>query len=283
MITENLTLSEFPKDINKIQSISPNIKYRTNTFNLFKDNSDKNNNNLIKTQPNQEKDKTFFNKNITVSNNNNSMDHPLVFYALGKINESKIENKTIPLYTSQGFRSHSNDLIKRNILSYNSTFFDNLKNKKQNNTINHKIIEENDYLNPIKIYKSFHKYIPNKNCENQETYNLAKKKMYSRDIFSNIKKGMYISKNEFMDQKNRLINEKTKIKKPKIKIQNSLDDSKFDDNKKHYISSHTENNDKFIFKDPIDHTREDLKSKDWRFDRNYKKFIKHKNWWKSDK
>ena len=29
--------------------------------------------------------------------------------------------------------------------------------------------------------------------------------------------------------------------------------------------------------------KEELMSKNWRFDRNYKMFIKHKNWWKCDK
>ena len=43
------------------------------------------------------------------------------------------------------------------------------------------------------------------------------------------------------------------------------------------------NNNKYIFKDPNDYTRKELISKNWRFDRNLKQFIKHKNWWKPDK
>ena len=293
MISEKLTLTENPKDMNKSLSISPHIKYKTKYFNLFKTNMNQNNNNdnnLTKSSPNGEKEKDSFNKSIKISNNNNPLDHPLVFYALGKVNKSKIDNKTLPLYTSQGFHSYSNDLIRRNILSLNTlnnTFFDNIKKTNENSSVKHKILEENDYLNPIKIYKSFHKYIPNKNCFNQETYNLAKKKIYSRDIFSNIKKGVNITKKEFIEQKKNLMDDKIKsvelkIKKPNIKIKHSFDDTKYDNDKK-YNTIHTDNNNKYIFKDPIDHTKEELKSKEWRFDRNYKNFIKHKNWWKRDK
>ena len=38
-------------------------------------------------------------------------------------------------------------------------------------------------------------------------------------------------------------------------------------------------NNRYIFKDPNDYTKKELKSKEWRFDRNFTKFIKHRNWW----
>ena len=49
------------------------------------------------------------------------------------------------------------------------------------------------------------------------------------------------------------------------------------------MNTELNNSNRYIFKDPNDYTKEELKNKEWRFDRNYKMFIKHKNWWNSDK
>ena len=288
MNSEQNQLKETSNEINVKQPSIPNIENKTNSFNGLKINLNHNNNSANnQTQQNQEK--TFYNKINLTEENNKSKDHPLLFYALGKLNKNIIDNNTIPLYTSQGFRSSSNDVIKRNLLSIHTSYFDELKKKKDNTIINNQITEENDYLNPIKIYKSIHKYNIHNNCINQETYNLAKKKMYSKDILSNIKRGLLITKKDFIEQKNKALSEKQsnitdlKEKRSDLKLRHSFDTNK---DKNEYLNKTINTgriNNKFLFKDPIDHTKEELKSKDWRFDRNNKMFIKHKNWWKPDK
>ena len=51
-----------------------------------------------------------------------------------------------------------------------------------------------------------------------------------------------------------------------------------------YKTINTENgNNKFIFKDPNDYTIEVLKGKNFKFDRNNKIFLKHRNWWNVEK
>ena len=180
--------------------------------------------------------------------------------------------------------------MKRNLFSIHTSLYDELRKKKDYSTINNQIIEDNDYLNPIKIYKSFHKYnVPN-NCINGETYNLAKKKMYSKDIISNIRKGLFITKKDFIEQKQKALNQKIsksidlKEKRQDLQLKHSIDNTKIEKNEYLNKTINTERiNNKFIFKDPNDHTKEELKSKDYKFDRNNKMFIKHKNWWKPDK
>lgn len=254
-----------------------NLKYKTNSFNIFKSNlqlnANKNNNNNTLQNPYTKK------MNLSLENNDSELEHPLVFYALGKIkNKNKmINNNNLALYTSQGFRSSSNDMIKRNMFSINASCFDNMKKNKEYSTIKKQILEDNNYLNPIKIYKSFHKYDVDNNCINQETFNLTKKKYYSRDRLSKIKTGLYLTKKEFYEQKKNLLENKNKYKTINTDI--NIDSTKNYDNNE--INNNKDN--KYYFKDPTDYTKEELKSKNWRFDRNYKMFIKHKNWWKCDK
>ena len=287
MNSEQNVLKEPSNGINTNQPSMPIIENKANSLNGHNINLNHDKNiEINQINPNQEK--TFYNK-INLTEENNKSKVPLDFYALGKLDNYKIDNNSIPLYTSQGFRSSSNDMIKRNIFSIHNSYFDELRKKKDNSIINKQITEENDYLNPIKIYKSIHKYNVDNNCINQETYNLAKKKMYSKDILSNIKRGLFITKKDFIEQKNKALSEKQsnitdlKEKRSDLKLRHSFDTNK---DKNEYLNKTINTgriNNKFLFKDPIDHTKEELKSKDWRFDRNNKMFIKHKNWWKPDK
>ena len=277
MNSENIESSK-EKEINSNNSNNtfiPNLKYKTNAFNSFRkdliNNNNINNPNYSQTNPNSRKTKM----NLSLENNDSELNHPLVFYALGKVkNQNKsLNNSNISLYRSQGFRSSSNDMIKRNVLSMNSTCFDDMKKKsKEYSTIKKQILEDNDYLNPLKIYKSFHKYDVHNNCINQETYNLAKKKYYSRDRISNIKTGLYLTRKQFNEQKKNLLQNNTNYKTLNTDINNDLNNN-----------NKSDNSDKYYFKDPTDYSKEELKSKQWRFDRNYKMFIKHKNWWSNDK
>lgn len=301
MNSEQIVLPDVSKDVNDKnynQTFFPNTNLSPKIFKSPEKDAVPNINNLtnqINTKSNQ--DKTFYQKNVSLTeeNNNNSKEHPLVFYALGKINNLKKNDISIPLYTSQGFRSTSNDLLKRNMHSINTSYYDELKKKKEYGTIKKQITEENDYLNPIKVFKTFRKYDINESCINSETYNIAKKKMYSRDRYSNIKKGQYITKKQFLEEKERLLNKR--ISKsidfkevPDNKLKYSFENTRYNynnndnNNDKLYKTINTEiNTNKSIFKDPKDYTIEQLKSQDWRFDRNFKQFLKHKNWWKSDK
>ena len=122
-----------------------------------------------------------------------------------------------------------------------------------------------------------------------ETYNLTKKKMYSRDRYSNIKTGHNISKKEFIEQKKNLLHrdlsKSLDFKKRHInEFENSLDDSKNENKAKLYNTINAENsNNKVIFKDPNDYTKEVLKERNFKFDRNNKIFLKHRNWWNVEK
>ena len=266
--------------------ISPNINYKTDSFNSIKKELQLNNKEIKnETKP----IKANINiKDLNISKNiNDTKEHPLLFYALGKVNKEKINNDNFPLYTSQGFRSSSNNLIKRNLFSINSSCFDELKKKKEYSTIKKQKLGENDYIKNFRLYNSFHKFDVYNNCLNQETFNLAKKKFYSRDRFSNIKKGLLITKKEFNEQKNRLINKGSKsidFKEKRIELSfNKNKNLEKNENLYQTINTETNINNKYFFKDPNDYTKEELKSKEWRFDRNYKKFIKHKNWWLPNK
>ena len=62
------------------------------------------------------------------------------------------------------------------------------------------------YLTPLNVFKTIQKYdLPN-NVINQETYNIAKEKLFAKDILSTIRKGRCISKNDLIFQKQNLMN-----------------------------------------------------------------------------
>lgn len=294
MISEEKPLSNVSR--NKEQpmqegSLIPNIKYNSNAFNTVKNNFDSKNT-PEQSQLESYRDKTFYHGSFQKENNiNNVKDHPLLSYYNSKINDSlKEKYNHFPLYTENGLNNVPNDIVKRNIYSINTRYFDHLKKKKEFSLPKKKANdEEPDNFSSIKIYKSYdHKYIPDC-CINMETYNLTKKKMYSRDRYSNIKTGHNISKKEFIEQKKNLLHrdlsKSLDFKKRHInEFENSLDDSKNENKVKMYSTINTENsNNKFVFKDPNDYTKEVLKERNFKFDRNNKIFLKHRNWWNVEK
>ena len=294
MISEETPLSKTSRNkAEPIQeeSLIPNIKYNSNTFNAVKNNFDPKNT-IDQTQAESYRDKTFYHGSMQKANNiNNVKDHPLLSYYKSKLNDSlKEKYNHFPLYIENGLNNVPNDIVKRNIYSINTRYFDHLKKKKEFSIPKKKTKdEENDNFSSIKIYKSYnHKYIPDC-CINMETYNLTKKKMYSRDRYSNIKTGLNITKKEFIEQKNKLLNrdlsKSLDFKKRHInEFENSLDDSKNENKAKLYNTINAENsNNKVIFKDPNDYTIEVLKDKNLKFDRNNKIFLKHRNWWNVEK
>lgn len=243
------------------------------------------------------------NENLDKNINRRSLD----FYALGKVhNYNKITQFISP---NNGFRSTSNNLLKRNYFSINNRLFDDLKNAnpKKQATIYGQNINENNYLTPFNVFNSFQRYdLPN-NVVNQETYNLAKEKLFAKDIFSPIKKGKYLSRNDYFTQKQNLIgnnNDKqflTPNNKPingdnikelkrynsSINIKENERDMKNDIINKELIGSkkliHSSSTKAFIPKNPKDFTKEVLKNTITHFDKNYTHIVRDRNWWKVNK
>lgn len=241
--------------------------------------------------------------NIIKSNSNNNIKiHPLVFYTLGKVHDP-------PIYTSKfcannGFQSTSNDLLTRNMLSVNSYKYDNLKNNKNDAKLSQQNIDENNYLKPLEIFKTYKKYSLGSNVVNKETYNISKEKLFAKSDVSSIKKGLNITYNEFMKCKNRLLTENSasniyKTFKDKIKDKN-LQRAKTKTNYKlnnksdvitnklvldniSNINDNKVNKPRIKYVNPNDYTKKQLTSNFFYFDKNNKQFMRHKNWWIPDK
>ena len=141
--------------------------------------------------------------------------HPLEYYALGKINK-EFYNNSSTFYNLSSLSSprirvnnSSHDLFNRNLLSVNNSYFDKFKQVKKSATLNQLNKNEPNYLNPLLLYK----IRKAENIESQkrnninslEWLNIIKSKLFSIDINSKIKNGSNISRNEFYDQKNKMI------------------------------------------------------------------------------
>jgi hypothetical protein len=141
--------------------------------------------------------------------------HPLEYYALGKINK-EFYNNSSTFYNLSSLSStrirvnnSSHDLFNRNLLSVNNSYFDKFKQVKKSATLNQLNKNEPNYLNPLLLYK----IRKAENIESQkrnninslEWLNIIKSKLFSIDINSKIKNGTNISRNEFYEQKNKMI------------------------------------------------------------------------------
>jgi len=102
----------------------------------------------------------------------------LDFYAIGNM-PKEIEIPKIK-YNS-AIKDNSNDLLNRNKLSLNSHNLENLRNSHKNlsSIINSKI-ENNNYLDPLRVYKSTDNYNISNNMVNKETYRLTKEKLFAK-------------------------------------------------------------------------------------------------------
>ena len=252
-------------------------------------------------------------KNNNLSNNKNKNNinfRSIEFYALGKVNNYKKINHFIP--NNNGFRSTSNNLLKRNYFSINNRIFDDLKdrNPKKQATIYEQNIDENNYLTPLNVFNSFQRYDLPSNVVNQETYNIAKEKLFAKDIFSTIKKGNHISRNDFVSQKQNLLgtadtkdnkfltpNNNRSINDDNIKEfkrYNSCINIMEENREKKYSEINKEkNNDKklinssssraFVPKNPKDFTKEILANTIIHFDKNHTNIVRDRNWWKINK
>ena len=251
------------------------------------------------------------NNNLSNDKNKNNINvRSIEFYALGKVNNYKKINHFIP--NNNGFRSTSNNLLKRNYFSINNRIFDDLKDKnpKKQATIYEQNIDENNYLTPLNVFNSFQRYDLPSNVVNQETYNIAKEKLFAKDIFSTIKKGNHISRNDFVSQKQNLLgtadtkdnkfltpNNNRSINDDNIKEfkrYNSCINIMEENREKKYSEINKEkNNDKklinssssraFVPKNPKDFTKEILANTIIHFDKNHTNIVRDRNWWKINK
>ena len=275
---------------------------KLNNIDISKSHSMQINSNLLKDLKNNNYNFQS-NENLDKNINRRSID----FYALGKVSNYHKITQFIP--PNNGFRSTSNNLLKRNYFSINNRHFDDLKNinPKKQATIYEQNINENNYLTPFNVFNSFQRYdLPN-NVVNQETYNIAKEKLFAKDNFSSIKKGKNLSRNDYFLQKQNLLGNNSdkqfltpnnkpidndNIKELKrynsmINIKETERDMKNDIINKELIESkkliHSSSTKAFIPKNPKDFTKEVLKNNIAHFDKNYTHIIRDRNWWKVNK
>ena len=287
-------------NIKKNQLLSPHIRIKKNNSVIIS-----NNDNFSKPQS-MSINTTILND---MKNNDNNCDkkynnlslHSLDFYALGKDNNYKKQN--IFIQPNNGFPSTSNNLLKRNYFSINNRYYDYLKNicPKKQATIYEQNINENNYLTPISIYNSYYKYNIPSNVINKGTYNIAKEKLFAKDISSSIKKGNLVSRNDFILEKIKLMkiknnknyltptnksinNIKTKeFKKYRSCIELKDKDEDIEKNEKNEIKKkleHSSSTKEFIPENPKDPTKEELKNRITYFDKSHEQFIRNRNWWK---
>ena len=170
--------------------------------------------------------------------------HPLEFYALGKINNN-MYNGSSTFYNSSSLSSprlrannSSHDLFDRNLLSVNNSFFDNLKQVKNTASLTQLNRNENDYLNPLLIYKirkeNNKESQKRNNINSLEWLNLIKNKLFAVDINSKIKNGTNVSRNYFYELKN----------KKNISSKNILDNN---NNHNHSYENDNKNNSSYQF------------------------------------
>ena len=210
--------------------------------------------------------------------------HPLDFYTLGKIPSTTTINPF--LVWNKAIRSNSNDIIYRNALSINTKKYNELDINKKLSNIYEQNITENNYMEPIKTYKTYEKYNLPKNATNTGMYKLMKEKYFSKDIHSKITQGKCLSKKDFLKQKERI------MKKEILNMNNisSNKDKKFEEIKIDGIKNKYKNEDikkinkslsytkGLIYRDPNDYSKQDLKNNSFYFDKNNNQMLKQKKW-----
>ena len=211
-----------------------------------------------------------YNKTTTNFNKREKDYHPLDFYTKGKVKNMKAYSTTCNW--NNGFKSTSNNLLQRNELSINSSDYNFTNFYKNVSTINDQNISENNYMNPLKTYKTFSKYnIPNYGT-NPETFNLMKEKLFCKEMKNTITKGKNITKKEFLLEKENLMKSKNKNNennKTSSKRQKILP--------KKEVSQNT-NSTGIQYIDPNDYSKKELKPNYLYFDKNNNQMLKNRKW-----
>ncbi len=211
-----------------------------------------------------------FKANNTFSLNKNNSFHPIEFYALGKL-----PNGTVyPTFQwNKGIKSTSSNIIDRNILSINTKKFNQMYPYKKLADLSQQNVTENNYMKPVKLYKTREKYnLPN-NSSNFEIYKIMKEKYFSQDIQSPIAKGKLLNKTDYLKQKE---NSTKKIEFKKIEeikdYNQGNDKSEIKNDKKSRTTS------EFFFKDPNDYSKMLMKNNTLYFAQNNTQMIQPKKW-----
>ena len=214
-------------------------------------------------QKNSTQTKTFY------QTKKSSDFHPLEFYALGKVHSQK---KFQNFEWNKGIKSTSNDIIVRNSLSINAKKFHDMNNNKKLSNLKEQNITENNYMDPIKMYKTLEKYSLPQYATNIGMYKLMKEKYFARDIHSSIAQGKQISKNEFIQQKEKI------MKKGNLNLDNidSNKDKNIKENKAIIKSKSAKTG--LVYRDPNDYSKKLLKGNYLYFDKNNEQMIKNRKW-----
>ena len=230
-------------------------------------------------------------QNKTFHNERRKSDiHPLDFYSLGKIPSNTVYPN---LEWNKGIKSTSNDIITRNALSINTKKYNEFDIYKKLSNIYEQNITENNYMEPIKIYKTYEKYKLPKYATNIEMYKLMKEKYFSKDISSSIKQGKYISMKEFIKEKENIMNKENvnmekvnsnkdikykEIKKDEIKKEEIKNNEKDKKKEVKEITKSLSHNSGLIYKDPNDYSKQELKNNTFYFDKNENQMLKQNKW-----
>ena len=219
---------------------------------------------------NHENNKMNFKNETPKKTDNKEKIHPLDFYTMGKVDK---QNTYSTAYNwNRGFQSTSNNILTRNELSINSRQFFNTNIHKNITTIQNQNITENNYMEPIKVYKTFEKYNLPKYAINCETYNIMKEKIFTKDTENTITKGKNVTKNEFLTQKESLLKPINKNNN----IENKNNRKNIDISKKSITKSVSSPG--LVYKDPTDYTKQILPPNNLYFDKNNNQMLKNRKW-----
>jgi hypothetical protein len=174
---------------------------------------------------------------------------------------------------NKGIKSTSNNIIERNVLSINTAKFNRLYNYKHLSSLSQQNVTENNYMKPIKLYKTSEKYNLPQNTTNFETYKIMKEKLFSKDIQSTIAKGKYLNKSDFIKEKENTIKNKNEPKIQKIEeMKTCIGKNDIKNDRKNKTSTG------FFFKDPNDYSKKLLMNNTYGFEQNNIQMIKPKKW-----
>jgi hypothetical protein len=121
----------------------------------------------------------------------------LNYYAYGQTPETTIHNHKFEF--NRGIQDSSSDILHRNCLSLNSSNYEGIRNNyKKLNTLDKMSKETNNYLHPLKTYKSNEKY---PNIGNHETFNIEREKQFANDRPINLLSGNNVTMQEFKRKK----------------------------------------------------------------------------------
>ena len=101
-------------------------------------------------------------------------------------------------------------------LTINTKKFNQIYQYKNLASLYQQNVTENNYMKPLKLYRTSEKYNLPTNTTNFETYKIMKEKYFSKDIQSTIAKGKKLNKTDFIKEKENIMKNKDNTKFKKI-------------------------------------------------------------------